>query len=246
VPPRSVLLTFDDAYRDFEEHAWPVLKHYEIPVTLFVPTAYPDQPGQTFWWDRLHQVIRHGASRKSVDTPLGPLSLESTRDRDQSFERLKNCIKSLPHTEAMAWVHHVTAQVGSPSPLHHVLGWHDLRRLAGEGVTLGAHTRTHPLLNRLAPAEAAAEAVGAWRDLEQQIGSALPIFAYPGGEFNDSVVRALDDAGFELAFTTVRGINDLDRADRLRLRRINIGARTTQPLLRAQLLPWSAHLQRWT
>src|SRR5688572_8302859 len=40
LPPRSVLVTFDDGYRDFAEHAWPILKHLGIPVVLFVPTAY--------------------------------------------------------------------------------------------------------------------------------------------------------------------------------------------------------------
>ena len=40
LPPRSVLLTFDDAYRDFAANAWPTLKRYGLPATLFVPTAY--------------------------------------------------------------------------------------------------------------------------------------------------------------------------------------------------------------
>src|SRR5207253_2705015 len=39
LPPRSVLVTFDDAYRDFAEHARPILQRYRLPATLFVPTA---------------------------------------------------------------------------------------------------------------------------------------------------------------------------------------------------------------
>ncbi|MCA9999560.1 MAG: polysaccharide deacetylase family protein, partial [Anaerolineales bacterium] len=54
LPPRAVLVTFDDAYCDFAEQAWPVMKRYSIPATLFVPTAFPDQPQRTFWWDRLY------------------------------------------------------------------------------------------------------------------------------------------------------------------------------------------------
>src|SRR3954452_21146204 len=40
LPPRAVLVTFDDGYADFAEHAWPVLRSFGIPVTLFVPTAF--------------------------------------------------------------------------------------------------------------------------------------------------------------------------------------------------------------
>jgi peptidoglycan/xylan/chitin deacetylase (PgdA/CDA1 family) len=44
LPPRSLLLSFDDAYRDFAEHAWPVLRERGLPATLFVPTAIPMRP----------------------------------------------------------------------------------------------------------------------------------------------------------------------------------------------------------
>lgn len=38
-PPR-VLVTFDDAYRNFHERAWPVLRELGIPCVLYVPTAF--------------------------------------------------------------------------------------------------------------------------------------------------------------------------------------------------------------
>jgi hypothetical protein len=42
LPPRAVVITFDDAYCDFAEHAWPTLQRYSLPATLLVPTAFPD------------------------------------------------------------------------------------------------------------------------------------------------------------------------------------------------------------
>ena len=42
LPRGSVLVTFDDAYEDFRDEAWPVLRRHGVPVTLFVPTAFPD------------------------------------------------------------------------------------------------------------------------------------------------------------------------------------------------------------
>src|SRR5512138_1997070 len=44
LPRRAVLITFDDAYRDFGEIAWPILRRHRLPATLFVPTAYPGAP----------------------------------------------------------------------------------------------------------------------------------------------------------------------------------------------------------
>ena len=47
-------MTFDDAYCDFADHAWPVFRRLGVPVTLFVATEYPDHPDRAYWWDRLH------------------------------------------------------------------------------------------------------------------------------------------------------------------------------------------------
>lgn len=37
---REVILTFDDAFNDFYEFAYPVLDRFEIPSTVFVPTGF--------------------------------------------------------------------------------------------------------------------------------------------------------------------------------------------------------------
>ena len=39
--PGAVHVTFDDAYGDFRDLAWPILRRHGVPVTLFVPTAFP-------------------------------------------------------------------------------------------------------------------------------------------------------------------------------------------------------------
>ena len=39
VPPRSVMITFDDAYADLCKYAFPVLEKHGLPATVFVPTA---------------------------------------------------------------------------------------------------------------------------------------------------------------------------------------------------------------
>ena len=56
-PKRAVLITFDDAYADFADIAWPILKQLRLPATMFVPTSYPDHPEQAFWSDALYQAF---------------------------------------------------------------------------------------------------------------------------------------------------------------------------------------------
>lgn len=240
LPSRAMVITFDDAYCDFEEHAWPILRRYGIPVTLFVPTAFPDQPEQTFWWDDLYQAVHKTSRKDTLDTPVGSLPL-SDISRNHTYRRLKSYLKTLKHVEAISKVKQVCNALGIYPANNSILGWDSLRRLSSEGVVLGAHTRTHPLMNRVTLEEARTEASGSWHDLEREIGSTLPIFAYPSGQFNVDVADLLEHEGFKLAFTTTRGINRIHRTDPMRIRRINVGARTTLPILRAQLLSWMAN-----
>jgi peptidoglycan/xylan/chitin deacetylase (PgdA/CDA1 family) len=49
LPPKPVLLTFDDAYQDFFTDAYPILRDLNFPATLFVPTGLVDNPDYVTW-----------------------------------------------------------------------------------------------------------------------------------------------------------------------------------------------------
>lgn len=245
LPPRAVMVTFDDAYYDFEKYAWPILKHYRIPAILFVPTAFPGHPERLFWWDRLFHAL-HTTSARELDSPLGRFSLTTAAERARAYKSLKNHFKTVPHDTAIAAVDRICSDLRVAPEANNVLSWASLRKLAGEGVTLGAHTRNHPIMNCITLEQLQDEVAGSSQDLAREIGSVPLTFAYPSGMHNDAAVSVVERAGFKLAFTTQRGINVLSRADRLRLQRINVGARTTLPVLRAQLLSWSAPVYSWS
>ena len=246
LPEDAVLVTFDDAYADFGTTAWPILKSLGLPATLFVPTAYPDSPHQLFWWDRLYCAVTSTTRSELESSPFGTMSLRTRDDRFETFRRLREHLKMSAHHEVLRLVADTCDRLGGVPPTSNgVLSWDELRRLSREGVALAAHTRTHPLLTRIASDAAREEIVGSQQDLESQIGNTLPVFCFPGGQHNDTLVSILKQEGFKLAFTTVRGSNDLDCADPWRLRRINI-TRTTSPLMfRLRLTGLGVQVDAW-
>lgn len=246
MPSRAVLVTFDDGYEDFEERAWPVLKRYQIPATLFVPTAYPDHPEYIFWWDDLYHALHSTDQQDYLDTPIGRFSLAHPASRHQAHQRLKNYLKTLEHEKTIQIVREIGNKLGVQAAANSVLRWNSLRRLSREGLTIGAHTQTHPLLNRISLEEAREEILGSFDDIRREIGFVLPIFAYPSGEISQDVVNLLEREGVSLAFTTKRGINHITNMNALKIQRINVGGQTSLPILRAQLLSWTAHLNNLT
>ena len=245
LPPSAVLITFDDAYRSFLEIAWPILRARGLPAVLFVPTAYPDSALPAFWWDRLRNAFEAPTSEELTLGPIGTLSLRTPQERAGAYQRVRRHARTLSLADAAALTDRVCRDLGAAPLAHDVLGWDELRRLADEGATLGAHTRTHPLLDRMPRDEARAEIEGSLDDLDREVGGASRVLAYPDGRHDDAVVDLTRAAGVELAFSTQRGTNDLRRADRLRLRRIHVDGGDSVAVLRAKLAYSSVGLNGW-
>lgn len=246
LPKRAVLITFDDAYSDFAEIAWPVLKKYRLPATVFVPTAYPEHQELIFWWQRLHQAFVNTSLTQLSETPFGPLPLATPNQRQRSLRTLMDHVPTITHNAALKMIDSVCAQlVEKPLNSPSVLSWDQLRQLSKEGLTLGSHTRTHPILTQIAPSQIREEIRLSQQDLEREIGFALPIFCYPHGDHDATVTNILRTEGVLLGFTVFPGENRLDSADLLRLRRICIWPRTSLPLFCLRLQRIGLRIDSW-
>ncbi len=60
VPEKSVVITFDDGWRHVYDIAWPVLKKYGYPATLFVYTDLIVGSSQTLDWDMIREMAADG------------------------------------------------------------------------------------------------------------------------------------------------------------------------------------------
>jgi glycosyltransferase involved in cell wall biosynthesis/peptidoglycan/xylan/chitin deacetylase (PgdA/CDA1 family) len=103
--------------------------------------------------------------------------------------------------------------------LRRLLSREELKELAGLGVELGAHSRTHPHMALLSYDQRDAETSGAASDIET-LGVPRPrFFAYPYGEVDPASEKAVRDAGYLAGF----GIDEswVDRkSDRFNLPRV--------------------------
>ncbi len=246
LPKRAVLITFDDAYTDFAEIAWPILKCFQLPATMFVPTSYPDHPERAFWWDKLHQAFKATARTELCGTPFGDLPLLNSEEKRRALRMVQDHCTTIPDDEAVRLVDYVCSELTKGLVYYgSVLSWDQLRRLANEGLTLGSHTRTHPIMTEVTPDRMREEIRGSQEDLKREIGTALPILCYPNGNHNDTVISILKDEGIRLAFTTLSGENKSESLDLLRLRRVVITPRTSIAVFCARLLRLGAYLDAW-
>ena len=100
-------------------------------------------------------------------------------------------------------------------------GWTDLVSARDQGVSMGAHTRSHPKLPLLDPDRAWEEIEGSRRELERRLGGPVESFAYPFGESTPEVEALVRKAGFKGALGVQEGVNSV-ATPRFDLRRIEV------------------------
>jgi peptidoglycan/xylan/chitin deacetylase (PgdA/CDA1 family) len=82
-----------------------------------------------------------------------------------------------------------------------------IREWLAAGHWIGAHTCTHPRLSLLSRKEAREEIFSGKKKLEDRFGIPVEHFAYPYGDYNETTVELVQEAGFQTACTMHRGVN---------------------------------------
>jgi peptidoglycan/xylan/chitin deacetylase (PgdA/CDA1 family) len=115
-----------------------------------------------------------------------------------------------------------------------LLDWGQLAEVAAAGVEIGAHSHTHPQLDRLPLWRLAAELRRPRELLEDQLQVPVSTFAYPYGYRTAAVRRTVAEAGYVAACA----VDDLPAAssdDRYELPRLTVAGGTTAETLMQRL-----------
>jgi peptidoglycan/xylan/chitin deacetylase (PgdA/CDA1 family) len=207
-----VVLTFDDGYASNLRLAWPILREFDLPATVFVTTSFVD--GELLWFQKLDLALARARGERLTlaigerffDWPLG-----SREERETALSQLLGALKQLPWAALQAKVEKIIGLLGVdvgkgwPEPLR-PLSWEELRELAADGrIEIGGHTDRHPILGRCTDEEARAEILTGARKLRAGLGRPVRWFAYPNGGPGDFDAAKsagwLKEAGFEGAFS---------------------------------------------
>ncbi len=211
LPAAAACITFDDGYADNLTLAAPILARFNAPATIFVATGYLD--GGRMWNDTVIESIRStSADRLDLgDLGLPVVELTTIEQRREAIGMLLPLIKYRSVEERIFLSDAIArrARVTPPSDL--MLTTPRMRELAAaRNITIGAHTRRHPILASAPSDEAQAEISGSRTDLEAILQRGVDLFAYPNGrpdkDYRAEHVEMVRKAGFRYAVSTAQGV----------------------------------------
>lgn len=181
LPARSVCLTFDDGYVEWETNVAPALKRRALPATFFVCTEQLD--GIPLWHERIIAAVR-ALPAQEAKLPFGFAKyrdLSALKSRVSLIAELQERLKYVSLPERMLAIQMLEAQAQSELIYPPQFNADSVRLLHSQGFDIGAHTIRHPILNECSHKESKQEIGRSREQLESIIGGKVSHFAYPNG-----------------------------------------------------------------
>lgn len=244
---RYCVLTFDDGWLDNYRHAFPILKKYHVPATIFLPTNYIGS-NEWFWPEkfayllaRLSQNSMTSAQRKRASDVIAELSgLENHKfdghqgvSLDTVWEVIGRC-KLAPPREIQSGIQTLSEILEVSVPHERVtMNWSEVTEMAGNGMSFGSHSCSHHILTRLDEETIRQELLESDRQLRTLPLGYLPVFCYPNGDNNESIQGLVKQAQYVAAVGTRPGVEGQHPGNRYELNRIGMhnDVSETVPLL---------------
>lgn len=220
---RTCSVTFDDGWYDNYKYAFPILKKYNIPSTIFLSTSYIGS-SKTAWPDRLayyihkipnnqlnriYQIIKHEKLQDKILEYENRLKLNRHK-KELFIEILIEYMKMQDEQTISSIMSSIDLQFENLKTefeaRSHWLTWENIREMSFHSTAFGAHTHNHIILTKASQDYALKEINDSRDELAMHLGHPIKIFSYPNGEYNDSLIKIIKTSGFKMAVTTNKGV----------------------------------------
>jgi peptidoglycan/xylan/chitin deacetylase (PgdA/CDA1 family) len=211
---RFVALTFDDGYRDNLHYALPILRKYDAPFALYIPTSFPDRLGELWWLTLEAAIARSHRISLVMDGADRRYDCDSTEAKYELYEHLYWWLRGLAsEDELRVAVRDLGARYGVDQAAlcaELCMTWGEIEEIAADPlVTIGAHTVNHVMLRKAGDAAARTEMRESAAVIEAALGQRPAHFSYPVGDRTSAGPREFAIAaelGFKTAVTTRPGV----------------------------------------
>jgi len=204
----SVIITFDDGYIDNYTNAYPILKKYNLPATIYLSTNAVDNK-EILWWDKVSFMIKN-TKESSLILP-GHVNYD-LKNKGKALRRIARDLKELKEEKKLMLIADMEKilKVKVKRAKNLFLSWNQINEMKKNNISFGAHTVSHPILTNISSKKAEMEIVNSKKLIEKKIKSKVIHFSYPNGhvsDFNNHIISILKKNNFNTSVTYIPGWN---------------------------------------
>lgn len=231
LPKNSIIITFDDGYKDCYLYAYPILKKYNAPAIFFLTTDYINSD-KLFWWDKIAYIINNTDMKSLSINGFGTFSLEDSVKKEKTKREIFRKLKSLD-TDSMKNIlnqieNELKVKISYKESNNLYLTWKEIKEMGVNGMDFGAHTCSHSILTKIPLEKVQIEAMKSKSIIQENLSKEVIFFSYPNGTINDfdeNIKNILKYNGYKASVTNIYGINDItDDVDLFSLKRIDVNS----------------------
>ena len=223
LPPRAVLLTCDDGLLNCVTDMLPVLREQQVNCLFFVTGASVGNSRSMLWYEELFLLFLR-APAGQFEIAVEGIAIQGELGSGEARRAVWwNSVKRLSRIDARhrsAFLRALRVRWGSQREQGFdekddvsrrrlgLLTLAELRELVAAGMTIGAHTLSHPMLSQLPPDAAYGEISESRVQLEAALQQRVWAFAYPFGDAQSvtpEVLAMTEKAGYAAAFLNFGG-----------------------------------------
>ena len=194
----SCHITFDDGDITFYNNVFPIIKKYNIPVSLYVSPKIALE-GVNFWFQEIRGYNTNGLIKNFEK--VTNIKIDKSKDID-----IKKYLKTLSIDKIHEIIKAYQNDTNTPPKVNINMSAKQLVELQDSGlVEIGAHTINHPLLTNESDEVAKYEIHESINQLSNILDKQVRYFVYPNGNYSDREISILKEKDIKLAFTTDRG-----------------------------------------
>lgn len=194
----SCHITIDDGDLTFYKNAFPIIKKFNIPVSMYVSPLIATER-KNFWF----QEIRGYDAIKLGDIMAREYNYKVDH---QGMNDIKSFLKTLQIDDILRIIKLYQKETATPAKEAMNMDEKQLYEVSNSGlVDIGAHTLNHPRLINENDQTASYEISESIDRLSSILNKEIKYFVYPNGDYGEREISILKSKGIKLAFTTERG-----------------------------------------
>jgi len=254
LPPAATVITIDDGFSSCRSIAYPLLRKYDMPATIYLTSYYFEKKTPVFRLVVDYMIWK--AAKKTVDlSDIGVPALEKRNnvglDEGTRGEIAKAVIahgeQSLDEPGRVDMARRLGENLGidyddlACDGRFSMIKAEDIHEMTANGIAIELHTHRHRFPP--VPVLAAKEIHDNRAAVEPLLNAPMRHFCYPSGEWTQAHWPVLESAGVRSATTCDSGLND-SRTPKYALRRILDDSRVSLIEIEAELSGFSEVVRR--